>query len=329
MSLGRVGQLERRSGNFEIARDHYAESLAIRKGLVEQDPSNAQWRSGLALGHLSMGDVEEKLGNLEEALVEAGPVVKAGIDRLIERGRAETDPESRHAVYRQIGQVLAREARLLPLFHEQVYRFARPEVDGLSVSYCFAYEELGVRDPAAPLLRELADYARESVYLTIKDGDHALYIYAVESPQRLLARTAVGDRVPLHCTSVGKAMLAFLTEQELEEIVGSVGLPTFTENTLDHIEALAEELARTRQRGYSLDREEHEVKTFCIGAPIFDRTGQVIAACSISGSSPAIVLDRLNDLSAQVVHTAQEISRRMGFVPTRVSSLRSSMIEAR
>ena len=185
-----------------------------------------------------------------------------------------------------------------------------------------------IRDPAAPLLRELADYSRESVYLTVKDGAYALYIYAVESPQRLLARTAVGDRVPLHCTAVGKAMLAFLTEQELEEIVDSVGLPTFTENTLDHLEALAEELARTRQRGYSLDREEHEVRTFCIGAPIFDRTGQVIAACSISGSSPAIVLDRLDDLSAQVVHTAQEISRRMGFVPTRVSSLRSSMIEA-
>ena len=186
-----------------------------------------------------------------------------------------------------------------------------------------------IRDPAAPLLRELADNTRESVYLTIKDGDYALYIYAVESPQRLLARTAVGDRVPLHCTSVGKAMLAFLTEEELEEIVGRVGLSTFTENTLDTIDMLIQDLARTRQRGYSLDKEEHELKTYCIGAPIFDRTGRVTAACSISGSSPTIVSDRLDDLSTHVVHTAQEISRRMGYVPTRVWSLRSSMIEPR
>jgi DNA-binding IclR family transcriptional regulator len=186
-----------------------------------------------------------------------------------------------------------------------------------------------IRDPAAPLLRELADHARESVYLTVKDGDYALYIYAVESPQRLLARTAVGDRVPLHCTSVGKAMLAFLAEEEVEVIVGRVGLSTFTENTLNTTDALKQDLAGTRQRGYSLDKEEHEPNTFCIGAPIFDRTGRVTAACSISGSSPAIVSDRLDDLATHVVHTAQEISRRMGYVPTRVSSLRASMIESR
>jgi DNA-binding IclR family transcriptional regulator len=184
-----------------------------------------------------------------------------------------------------------------------------------------------IRDPAAPLLRELADYSRESVYLTVKDGDQALYIYAVESPQRLLARTAVGDRVPLHCTSVGKAMLAFLPDRAVDEIVDRVGLPTFTENTLDDLETLKEDLAKTRQNGYSVDEEEHEKKTYCVGAPIFDRKGQVIAACSISGSSPDIVSDKLADLSGHVVHAAQEISRRMGYVPTRVSSLRSSVIK--
>ena len=67
------------------------------------------------------------------------------IDRLIERGRAETGTESRHSIYRQMGDAVARGARLFPLFHEQVYRFARPEVEGLSVSYCFAYEDLRVR----------------------------------------------------------------------------------------------------------------------------------------------------------------------------------------
>jgi len=178
-----------------------------------------------------------------------------------------------------------------------------------------------IRDPAAPLLRQLADNTRKSVYLTVKNGDYALYIYAVESSRRLLARTAVGDQVPMHCTSVGKAILAFLPEEEVKAILGRIGLPIFTENTIDGLNALQNELTQTRQRGYSLDTGEHEANTYCIGAPIFDQRGRVIAACSISGSSPNIVTDGLADLSAQVMHTAEEISRRMGYVPTRVSSV--------
>ncbi len=179
-----------------------------------------------------------------------------------------------------------------------------------------------IRDPAAPLLRKLADGTRESVYLTVKDGDYALYIYAIESPQRLLARTAVGDRAPLHCTSVGKAILAFLPEAEVEAIVAEVGLPAFTANTIDDLGDLKAELEKTRERGYAVDTKEHEPNTYCVGAPIFDRKGRVIASCSISGNDPSIVTDRLSDLSTQVRGTAQEISRRMGYVPSRVVSPR-------
>lgn len=156
----------------------------------------------------------------------------------------------------------------------------------------------------------------------MKDGDYALYIYAIESPQRLLARTAVGDRVPLHCTSVGKAILAFLPEAEVEAIVARVGLPAFTANTIDNLDDLKAELAKTRERGYALDTKEHEPNTYCAGAPIFDRQGHVIASCSISGNDPLIVTDRLADLSTQVTGTAQEISRRMGYVPSRIVSPR-------
>jgi peptide/nickel transport system substrate-binding protein len=73
----------------------------------------------------------------------------AEIDRLIERGRADASPSVRHSIYRQIEEVIVREALLLPLFHEQVYRFARPEVEGLSVSFgttTVAYDELRIRD---------------------------------------------------------------------------------------------------------------------------------------------------------------------------------------
>jgi DNA-binding IclR family transcriptional regulator len=106
-----------------------------------------------------------------------------------------------------------------------------------------------LRDRAAPLLRELADACGESVYLVALDGDHTLYIYAVESPRRLLARTAVGDRVALHCVATGKAILSRLTREEVEGIVSRVGLPRFTEKTIIDIDALYQELEQTRERG--------------------------------------------------------------------------------
>lgn len=178
-----------------------------------------------------------------------------------------------------------------------------------------------LRDLAAPLLRRLAETVKESVYLAVLDDNRALYIYAIESSDRLLARSAVGDRAMLHCTSVGKAILSALPAAQLEKIVSEVGLPAYTEKTITNMDALREELAATAERGYSIDCGEHEANYYCIGAPIFDRRGHGIAACSVSGTDPAIIGSRLADISNQVVYSAREISRYMGYVPPRRSAL--------
>jgi DNA-binding IclR family transcriptional regulator len=172
-----------------------------------------------------------------------------------------------------------------------------------------------VRDRAAPLLRELANTCRESVYLTVLDHDHALYIYAIESPHRLLARTAIGGRSLLHCTAVGKAMLSALPDERVRELFGSMTLPAYTETTITDFDQLMRELNETRKRGYSIDRGEHEPGTYCVGAPIYDAQGRVIAGCSISGADPEIIGNRRDELARYLLHTAQEISRRMGYVP--------------
>ena len=178
-----------------------------------------------------------------------------------------------------------------------------------------------LRDPATPLLRTLADVTHESVYLTVLDGCYALYIYAVESPTRLEARTTVGDRAHLHCTSVGKAMLAFLPTEQAWEIVQRVGLSGFTPNTITAWPGLMDELAAIRRRGYAIDRAEHELDTYCIGAPIFNAHSRVLGACSLSGVDPAIVDSRLAELAGRVQFTAQQISRLMGYVPQRPAQL--------
>ena len=174
-----------------------------------------------------------------------------------------------------------------------------------------------VRDRAAPLLRELADGCRASSFLVVRDHGRALYVYAVESPQRLRARTLVGERFFLHCTGVGKAILAFLPPGESRRIVAEEGLPSITSTTITDVRALARELAEVRSRGYAVDRSEHELCTYCVAAPIFDERGGVLGACSVSGSDPEIVGSRLPELASRVVGTAEEISRRMGYVPVR------------
>jgi DNA-binding IclR family transcriptional regulator len=180
-----------------------------------------------------------------------------------------------------------------------------------------------VRDRAAPLLRMMADSCNESVYLTIRDQDQALYIYAIESSRRLLARTAVGDRVPLYCTSLGKAILAFLPTGEIERILSNSRMVAFTPYSIVQSDILRRELALTRDRGYALDNQEHELGTYCVGAPIFDPRQSVIGSCSVSGVDPDIVGTRLDALAASVMSTAQEVSRRMGFVPAHMSMVRS------
>jgi DNA-binding IclR family transcriptional regulator len=173
-----------------------------------------------------------------------------------------------------------------------------------------------IRDRAAPLLRELSNHCRESIYLGVLDGDYCLNIYAIESPQRLLARTALGERAPLHCTSVGKAILAYLEQKKMEKIVENVGLPKFTTNTITDRTLLKNELERIRRAGFAVDSSEHEQNTYCLGAAIFDEYGTVIGSCSISSGDPELVNSRMAHLSICIRYTAQEISRLMGYIPT-------------
>ncbi len=174
-----------------------------------------------------------------------------------------------------------------------------------------------LRDRAAPLLRILSDHCHESVYLAVKNEQQCLYIYAIESSDRLLARTAVGEMGPMYCSSIGKAMLAFMPENERDRILSENEMTRYTDNTIVDRQILETELTAGRNNGYCIDNSEHEREVYCIGAPIFDEKRTPIAACSISGKSPEILSNKLQHFSSVLRYTAQEISRRMGFIPDR------------
>jgi DNA-binding IclR family transcriptional regulator len=120
----------------------------------------------------------------------------------------------------------------------------------------------------------------------------------------------VSARRPLHCTALGKALLAALDDDAVREIGQMVGLEKVTEFSISEIEALLDDLASTRRRGYSVDQQEAFVGVWCVGAPLRDHTGRPIAAISLSTIkeffAPA-------ETGPEVCAAAVEISRAMGW----------------
>jgi len=168
-----------------------------------------------------------------------------------------------------------------------------------------------LRSVATSYLKELNRQLDETVHLTILDKGEVLYIECFESTKRLRTYSVIGIRAPLHCTAVGKAILAFLPEDEVDKIILTKGLEKFTENTITDPQELKEQLREIRFRGYSTDNMEHEEGVRCVGAPIHNQEGKVFASISVSGPSQRLTLERIPAISELVMATANEISRRI------------------
>ncbi len=151
-------------------------------------------------------------------------------------------------------------------------------------------------------LEQLTHVTGETAHLAILSDGQILYVDKVESSHSLRMPSQVGKRNPIHCTGVGKAQIAFLPDEVLVNLVSRRGLTRFTPNTLTDLPELRNELARVRARGFAVDNEEIEEGLVCIGAPIRDHTGEVVAAVSIAGPSsrlrPSIVPDRASSVMA-------------------------------
>lgn len=140
----------------------------------------------------------------------------------------------------------------------------------------------GLRRQCAPFLRELSARTNEAVNLAILDGVHILFIDKIESRSTIRVDLSVGKRLPAYCTGLGKALLAWLPEERVEELLGPFPLPKFTPNTRVTREALKEDLRSVRENGFSLDDEEYVEGLICIAAPVRGRNGEVVAAMSIA-----------------------------------------------
>lgn len=172
-----------------------------------------------------------------------------------------------------------------------------------------------IRSLAKPHLQNLMEKTKETIHLVVRDGDQGVYIDKVESPQTIRMSSKIGSRVPLHCTSVGKVLLADLAPKQVKALLGAGKLKSFTENTITEIDNFLDELKEVKQKGYAIDDSEHERDVRCVAAPVRNFTGGVIAAISVSTPAFRFSLSEIEEMSFPVRETALDISKRLGFLP--------------
>ena len=176
-----------------------------------------------------------------------------------------------------------------------------------------AQAELEIRKVSGPFLKQLNAELDETVHLTVLEGNEVLYVDCLESSKRLRTYSVIGIRAPLYCTSVGKAILAFLDNEEQDRILNTILLEKFTENTITDKSFLKDELRTITQRGYAVDNMEHEDGLRCVGAPIRNRAGRTFAAISVSGPSQRITLGNISEIGKVVMVHAGKISEQLGY----------------
>ncbi len=165
---------------------------------------------------------------------------------------------------------------------------------------------------ARPAMRALMEQSGETVNLAIEDEGQALYLAQVECRQMMRAFATPGGRVPLHCSSVGKALLAAMPDAQVAKILHRTGMTRMTARTIATPMALREELTRTRERGYAIDDEEHAVGLRCAAAVIHDEFGEPAGAVSVSGPMARIPDGRLPLLGSLAKDAADAIARQFG-----------------
>jgi IclR family acetate operon transcriptional repressor len=164
---------------------------------------------------------------------------------------------------------------------------------------------------AAPELRHLRDMTGETAYVAALEGREVVSLGKYEGAHERRSAARLGDRKPLHCTSQGKAILAFLPEAEREALLRRLPLRPLTQHTLTDRRRLAAALRIARARGFATDDEEIVLGVRCVGAPILDGEGRVLGAISIAGPAWRMTVERLELLGPEVAAAGRRIGAQL------------------
>jgi IclR family transcriptional regulator, acetate operon repressor len=152
----------------------------------------------------------------------------------------------------------------------------------------------------------------ETVHLAILDGHEIVYVDKIESSQSIRMYSRIGKRAPIHCTGVGKALVAFLPPDLLEAVIEKTGFEYYTPTTITDVHAFREHLAQIREVGYATDMGEHQAEVRCIAAPVLNQDRHGIASISISTPAYRYDPERCLSWAPMIVASAHRISHELG-----------------
>ena len=174
-------------------------------------------------------------------------------------------------------------------------------------------QQIDLVKEAKPFLKELAKKCNETVHLAILEDTNVLYLAKEESSQTIRMISYVGRRGPLHCTALGKILMAYLPPADRNNLLDRLELSRLTQNTITDRKQLECELNKILEKGCAMDREENEKDVRCIAAPVKDYQGKVVAAVSISSPSYRVNYSKQNHLKEHLIKTCQKISSHLGY----------------
>jgi IclR family acetate operon transcriptional repressor len=186
-----------------------------------------------------------------------------------------------------------------------------------------ALGQLDIRRLSLPYLQALNQHTRETIHLTVRQGPTAVYVEKLDSPEHLRIFSRIGALVPLYCTAVGKVLLAYMPQEERDDILQHFEPRRLTPNTIASRQELDQHLNRVRKAGHAFDLEEHEPHIRCIAAPIWDHTGAVNASLSLTAPAVRMAVPRLRQLAPLIQEAGLRISRELGYQGTDSGQIRT------
>lgn len=174
-------------------------------------------------------------------------------------------------------------------------------------------EKMNIVNVSRNYLQSLVNETNEVVHLVIREGNEIVYISKVESQNIIRMHSRIGSRKPVYCTAVGKAMLSYLSEEEVKNIWDSSKIEKITEHTVTDFKQFVTDLKEIRQRGYAREEQENEIGIRCVAASILDYRGEVCGAISISGSILSYTEEKKENFAKLIMEYALIISKELGY----------------
>lgn len=208
---------------------------------------------------------------------------------------------------------------LTTLQNHGMVEFAEPEqlwsigVEAYRIGSAFLRSRRLV-DRARSAMQVLMEKTGETANLGVAEDDCVVFVSQVETHQAIRAFFRPGTRSPFHASGIGKAILAYLSPERVDAIVGKTGLEPFTERTLANRDRLRIDLSEIRKRGWSVDDEERYPGMRCVAAPIFNEFGEPVGGVSISGPTVRVTPERLAAIGPEVREAAAAITAMIGGV---------------